>query len=182
MASTKVTTAADLLAMPDDGRDHELIEGVLVEVSPAGYDSSGIAIAISSPLSLFARTHGLGRVTGADGGYWFEQDPDTVRAPDVAFVRTERLPPRHERTGFLQLIPDLAVEVVSPSDRQRDIDEKVAYYLEHGVPLVWVAYPRTSTVDAHRRDQPAVTYREGDVLTAGDLLPGFRLPVAEIFA
>ena len=181
MATTKLVTADDLLAMSDDGRLYELIEGVLHEVSPAGFEASEIAVRIGGRLGLFVDERGLGAVSGADGGFFFGRSPDTVRAPDVAFVRANRLPPADERGGFSPVVPDLAVEVVSPSDRQADVDAKIDFYLAHGVPLVWAVYPRHRTVVAHRPGQEPQTFGEGDVLTADDVVPGFRLSVAEIF-
>ncbi|MDP9363937.1 MAG: Uma2 family endonuclease [Chloroflexota bacterium] len=114
-------------------------------------------------------------------GLFLAHEPDTVVAPDVAFVRAERLPSPSERRGFSPVVPDLAVEVVSPSDRQAKVDEKVALYLAAGVPLLWVAYPRRRVVRVHRPGREPVELGEGDVLDGEDVLPGFRLPVADVF-
>lgn len=181
MATTKLMTADELLAMADDGRQYELIEGVLHEVSPAGMEASNLAARILARLLIYVEERGLGLAVGADGGFFFGRDPDTVRAPHVAFVRAERLPPQDQRIGFSPVIPDLAVEVVSPSDRQSKVDDTVEQYLAAGVPLVWVWYPRTRTVVVHRPGQEARTFGLGDVLDGEDVVPGFRLPVTDIF-
>ncbi|MDP9363587.1 MAG: Uma2 family endonuclease [Chloroflexota bacterium] len=181
MAMTRMVTADDLMTMPDDGRRYELIRGELREVAPAGFGASHIAIRIGGRIDAYVDEHGLGEVTGADGGYLFEIAPDTVRAPDVAFTLASRLPPRHALIGYSAVIPDLVVEVVSPSDARREVEDKVAYYMGQGVPLVWTVWPKPRTVVAHRPGREPQTFREGDVLTAEDLLPGFRLPIEDVF-
>jgi len=120
-------------------------------------------------------------VTGADGGYVLERCPDTVRAPDVAFVRAERVPTAEEQEHFAELAPDLVVEVISPSDRMTDVEEKVEQYLALGVPLVWVFHPRRRTVTVRRPGREPLVLRDGDVVDGEEVLPGFRLPVADIF-
>ena len=181
MATTKLTTAEELMALPDDGWQYELIEGVLHRMSPAGFESGRIASEFGRHLGNYVVPRDLGRVVGADTGFLFERNPDVVRAPDAAFVRADRLPPRADRRGYLAVAPDLAVEVVSPYDRQPDVDDKVAFYLAHGVPLVWVAYPDRRQVAVHRPGAEPVTFGAGDVLDGGEVLPGFRLSVAEHF-
>jgi Uma2 family endonuclease len=181
MATTKLMTADELMALPDDGWQYELIEGVLHRMSPAGTEASAIAIRIGGRLDAFAFERRLGKVTGADGGYFFDRDPDTVRALDVAFVRTDRLPPADQQRGYSPVVPDLAVEVVSPGDSAREVAEKVAFYLAHGVPLVWVVRPRPRTVTVHPAGGEPRVLGEGDVLDGGDVLPGFRLRVADLF-
>ena len=180
VSTTTLTTAEELLAMPDDGRRYELIEGVLHEVSPAGLEASKIALRFGGLLDAFVTQHGLGWVVGANAGFYFGHDPDTVRMPDVAFVRTERLPPVSERPRLSSVLPDLAVEVVSPTDRPGAVADKVAFYQRNGVPLVWVIYPASRRVVAHRPGQEPRTFGEGDVLDGGDIVPGCRMPVADI--
>ena len=181
MSTTKPMTAADLLALPDDGWRYELIEGVLHRMPPAGGEHGEIETAFIIHMGLHVATHRTGKVYPGDTGFFFSHEPEIILVPDVAFVRTARLPPPSERTGLLNVIPDLVVEIVSPSDRRQDVVDKVALYLAHGVPLVWVAYPKTRTVVAHRPGQEPQTFGSGDVLEADDIVPGFRLPVAEIF-
>jgi len=180
MTTTTLMTAEELMALPDDGCRYELIDGVLHRMSPSGIEASAIAMRIGSRLNAFAFERRLGIVTGADGGYYFGRNPDTVRAPDIAFIRIDRLPPPAERQGYSSVIPDLAVEVVSPSDRERDVLDKVAFYLAKGVPLVWVVRPRPRTITVHYADAQLVLH-EADVLDGADVLPGFYLPVADLF-
>ena len=123
----------------------------------------------------------MGSGVGANTGFFLSREPETVVAPDAAVVRADRLPPRSERTGYLDLVPDLVVEVVSPSDSQPEIDAKVGLYLAAGARLVWVAYPRPRSVRVHRPGREPVELSEGDVLDGEDVLPGFRLPVADAF-
>ncbi len=134
MTTTKLMTAEELLAMPDDGRMYELVEGVLVEESPAGVDASSLVARILARLLVFVEERDLGLIVGADGGFFFGRDPDTVRAPDVAFIRAERVPPPGDRSGYSPVIPDLAIEVVSPGDRQSKIDKKVDSTLRPACP------------------------------------------------
>jgi Uma2 family endonuclease len=181
MATTRLMTADDLLTLPDDGSRYELIEGALHHMSPGGFAASRIAMRIGGRLDAFADERKLGRVSGADGGYVFHRDPDTVLAPDVAFVRADRLPPEHQQLGFLEVAPDLVVEVVSPGDRPGEIAAKVAFYLGAGVPLVWAIYPRLRQVHVHTAGAAPRVLREGDLLDGGEVLPGFQLPVTEIF-
>ena len=181
MVTTKLTTADELMAMPDDGHRYELIDGRLHRMAPTGFDHSWIGIEFGRHLGNHVMPRGLGLVVGADAGFFFGHDPDVVLAPDAAFVRADRLPPRSERIGFLDVIPDLVVEVVSPNDRQSEVDAKIARYLAAGVRLLWIAYPPTRRIAVHRPDEPATLLQEDDVLDGGDVVPGFRLPVRELF-
>jgi len=109
------------------------------------------------------------------------RDPDTVRAPDVAFVRTDRVPPPDERRKFAELAPDLVAEVTSPSDRVGEVNSKVAQWLDAGVRLVWVVDPESRIVVAHQPGGVAHLLRGDDVLDGGDVLPGFSLPLRDLF-
>ena len=181
MATTKPFTAAELIALPDDGWRYELIEGVLHRMAPAGMEHGEIGTEFVRHLGNFVVPRGLGSVVGADTGFFLSREPETVVAPDAAVVRADRLPPRSERTGYLDLVPDLVVEVVSPFDSQPEIDAKVGRYLAAGARLVWVAYPRRRSVRVHRPGREPVELGEGDVLDGEDVLPGFQLPVADVF-
>lgn len=178
---TGLMTAEELERLEDDGYRYELIEGVLHRMSPASFRPSNIAVRFAARLVVFADEHGLGEVTGADGGYVLRRDPDTVLAPDVAFVRTERLPSAEEQEHFAPVVPDLVVEVVSPSDSMTKVDDKVERYLAAGVGLVWVFHPRRRTVTVRRANRPVRVLWEGDVLDGEDVLPGFVLAVSDIF-
>jgi Uma2 family endonuclease len=174
-------TPDDLLAMPEDGNRYELIRGELVSTPMSSYESSDIAAGIVTALRTFAHANRLGRVAGADGAFILVRDPYTVRIPDVSFVRIDRLPRREERRQFLQLAPDLAVEVISPSDSANDVQEKVREYLDHGVQLIWVVHPVQRTVTVYTADRNARVLYEDETLDGGDILPGFTLTVADIF-
>ena len=128
----------------------------------------------------FVAEHDLGDVLGAETGFTLARDPDTVRAPDVAFVSKSRRPTN--RKGFVSLAPDLVVEVVSPSDEPDEVQAKIEDYLDAGVKVVWIIYPKTQSVTVYRSLADVYIVRADAVLTADDLLPGFALPVAHIFA
>ncbi|CAN5145933.1 MAG: Uma2 family endonuclease [Euzebyales bacterium] len=174
-------TAAALFELPDDGWRYELVEGELHRMSPAGGTHGEIAATIGYHLKAFALAAGTGSTFAAETGFLLARDPDTVRAPDAAYVRRERLPEPRDRSGFLPLAPDLAVEVVSPSDRATAVAEKATAWLDAGVQLVWVVYPDRRMVAEHHPDGAARLLRGDDTLDGGALLPGFRLPLPELF-
>ena len=174
-------TAEELLCLPDAGRRLELVDGELYEMSPAGGEHGNIAAVVLIILGGFVRRHRLGRTFAAETGFILARDPDTVRAPDVAFVSRERLPQGGLPSGYLEMAPDLAVEVISPSDTDREVQEKTESWLAAGTSQVWNLYPQNRTVAVHQRGVPATVIGESGVLTGGDLLPGFRVPVAELF-
>ena len=150
-------------------------------MSPAGSEHGGVIGDLSAMVWNFARSHRLGRVFGAETGFIIARNPDTVRAPDVAFVRAERIPGKLPR-GFFSGAPDLAVEVVSPGDRASEVLAKTQDWLEAGCRMVWVVDPETQSVTVYRSRRDIVVLAAGDVLFGDDVLPGFTLPVAEIFA
>ena len=129
----------------------------------------------------FLKDHPLGILTGAETGFHIGHNPDTVRAPDVAFVRADRLP-RSTVSGFFRGAPDLAVEVLSPEDRAGEVLAKVQEWLDAGCRNVWVIDPRTRTVSVHRSRREILVLSAPDSLTGDDLLPEFSVPVAEIFS
>ena len=180
MSITKLSTATDLLAMGSDA-PYELIEGELVEVSPSKGRASVIALNIVEPLRPFVRRHKLGEVTGADGGYLLSRNPDTVRAPDVGFIRAELVPDGLPEDDFVPFPPDLAVEVMSPSDRWIDVERKAHRYLDAGTRLVWVARNDRRAVVVFAPGRTPVELSQNDTLDGEDVLPGFRLEVAAVF-
>jgi Uma2 family endonuclease len=180
MVSTKVVTADELSAMGSDA-PYDLIEGELHEVSPSWVKASIISQAISGWMTPFVREHSLGFITGEQGGYLLSQDPDTVVAPDLAFVQTHRIPIGYDFESFFPGPPDLAVEVVSPSDSQAEVFRKLARYAAANCPVVWIIYPAQRAVTVHELGEPPKTFQEGEVLTGGEILPGFELAVSEIF-
>jgi Uma2 family endonuclease len=175
----KVTTAQQLLAAGDIGRC-ELVRGELILMSPAGSEHGWIVTNITAPLAIFVKQHSLGRVFGAETGFRIGHDPDTVRAPDVAFVTAERIGARLA-AGFFPGAPDLSVEVLSPDDRAGEVLAKVQDWLDAGCRAVWVADPRTRTVTVYRSRSEIVVLGESETLSGGNLLPGFSLPVGELF-
>jgi len=178
-AVQQITTAEELLEAPDLGRC-ELIRGELIMMSPAGFNHGRIASRIGSRVSNFAEVAGIGVVTGAETGFRIGRKPDTVRAPDMGFVRSERLGPT-PILGFFPGAPDLAVEVLSPDDRPREVLAKVQNWLDAGCQVVWIVDPAKRTVAVHRAGMDTVHLAENDTLSAEDLMPGFQLLVAEIF-
>jgi Uma2 family endonuclease len=150
-------------------------------MSPGGFERGRIAVRVARLLANFAEERRLGVVTGAETGFFIAREPDTVRAPDVAFLRAERVPVEPER-GFFPGAPDLAVEVLSPSDRASEVLAKVQDWLGAGTRIVWVVDPATHTVTVYRAPNQAEVLAHSDTLTGDDLLPDFQLPVAEIFA
>ncbi len=180
MATTEtITTAEELLNAPELGRC-ELVRGELTMMSPAGFEHGRIELAIGRLLGNFVAQHSLGVVLGAETGFQIARDPDTVRGPDVAFVRSDRVPSTGV-LGFFQGPPDLAVEVLSPGDRAGEVNAKVHDWLDAGCRMVWVADPQTRTVTVYRSRREVEVLGAGDTLSGGDVVPGFTSPIAQIF-
>lgn len=177
--ATRLITADELLEMGDLGRC-ELIYGELIMMSPAGAQHGVVAMRFGSFLTQFVDAQDLGAVFAAETGFKIASDPDLVRAPDVSFVRKARLAAGVPK-GFLEGVPDLAVEVNSPGDRKREIAEKIATWLAHGTSVVWEADPPTMTVWVHRVGKPPVRLGIDDVIREEPLLPGFALPLLAVF-
>jgi Uma2 family endonuclease len=171
-------TLEDLLNMPEDGMKHELVNGELV-VSPTGWKHSEIAIKISYILATFLEAHPIGRVGGPDLGVWLSNG--NLRSPDVTFVRNEKLPKEEDQYKFAEFIPDLAVEVLSPSDRPQFVEEKIREFLENGVPIAWLVDPKQKTVTEYRSLSETQQYSGDDVISAEPVLPGFSCPVSRFF-
>lgn len=181
-ATVESLTLEEFGRLPEeDGFRMELVRGRLVREPPAGARHSDVAAAVFRALDAYAQKNEAGKVR-FDAGYVLEEEPPTVRIPDVAFIAAHRLPPGPSPTGCWELAPDVAVEVLSPSNRPSAILEKVAQYLEAGVRLVWIADPGRETVTIYRPDGEVGVFGVGDVLRGEDVLPGFRLEVAEVFA
>ena len=157
----------------------ELINGEVVEMSPSGRQASSIARRIGARLGDFVDENALGDVTTADGGY--RLDEDNMRVPDVAYVSNERLAAQDDPTKYVEGPPDLAVEVISPTDTASATQEKIDLYLRTGVRLVWVVYPSVRKVYVYRPGKDVRVLGEKDTLEGGEVLPGFSLPVLDIF-
>ncbi len=150
-------------------------------MSSGGAEHGRIVMAISLALGNFVRQHALGVVYGAETGFLIAHEPDTVRAPDVAFVRRERVPPGPVR-GFFPGSPDLVVEVLSPGDRASDVQRKVQDWLDSGCGAIWLIDPDTRTVTVYRSLSDVVILRRGETLSGGDLVPGFSVALPQPFA
>lgn len=185
----KPMTVDELLALPDDGWMYELVEGRLVRMPGSGFEASTIALRLAAALLTFVEAHDLGRVTGSDGTHDLTQPGragETGLVPDVAFVQTRRLPARNspEYTKAPRLAPDLVVEVVSPSQYRPEMAAKARLYLEAGVRLVWLVWPKYRQVDVWRpgTDAPIATLNDTAALDGLDVVPGFTYPLARLFA
>lgn len=176
------TTADELLAMPRDGVRRELVDGEVREMPPAGHRQGRVAMRVSTPLHHFVTSGRLGEVYAAETGFRLASDPDTVRAPDVAFVRAERVEEAGDPESYFPGAPDLAVEVISPTDRYSDVLAKVGDYLNAGTRRVVLVDPQNRTVSVFAADGERADLTEGDVLDGGDVVPGWTLPVRDIFA
>ena len=178
----KVVTPDDLLRMPDQGQGYELVGGELRELN-VSYLSSFVGRRISTLLANHAEPSALGWVNGEGTSYrCFPDDENRVRRADTAFHRLDRLTPDQARPeGHCTVVPDLVVEVVSPNDLADEVNEKRIEWLEAGAQLVWVIHPIQQTIHAYRADGTVTLFRRTDTLTAEPVLPGFRVPVAELF-
>lgn len=179
---SKLVTADELLRMPDDGFRYELVKGELKRMSPTGDEHGRVTMRLASPLFEYVKAHNLGRVNAADTGFKLESDPDTVRAPDIAFVSTERLEPSVRMDGYRGGAPDLAVEVLSPGNTRREMSEKIKEYFATGSRMVWIVSPKLKTVTVSRSLSDLTTLTETDTLDGGDVVPGFQISVDQIFA
>lgn len=175
-------TAEQLLDLPDDGLRHELVDGELRTMSPAGYRYGRVSAVVIRALGTFVAEHGLGDVLSSETGFVLHRGPDTVRAPDAAYVRGERVAALDDEAGFAEVAPDLVAEVVSPSDRASEVTSKALAWLDAGVRLVRVIDPVGRLVTAYRPDGVVALVRGADAaLDGGDVLPGFARPLADLF-
>lgn len=174
-------SAEEFAALPREGLRLELIEGEVQAMPPTFDDHGEISMMLGILIGQYVVTHQLGRVYAAETGFLIARNPDTVRAPDVAFIRQERVPPRGGTPGWVQVMPDLVAEVVSSGDRISEVDDKVRMWLDAGVRMVLVAWPDRRTIDVYRPDQPMRTLGEADRLDGDDVLPGLSLPVSQVF-
>ncbi len=183
---TKPVTAEELLWKPDDGFRYELMRGELRKMAPAGDEHGYVAGEIFGELRSYVKANNLGRTYAAETGFRISSNPDTVRAPDAAFVSRERLEETGPVSGYRPGAPDLAVEVVSPNDTHAGVTEKALAWLEAGSRMVLVVDPsearRTVTVYRSREDIRILTAEAGDRLDGADVVPGWTVPVEELFA
>src|SRR5213075_2560011 len=161
--STKPVTAEDLWNMGNQQR-RELVRGEIRNMAPSGFDHGAIIDNLQFLLSQHVRAHKLGKVLGAETGFKLAKNPDTVRGADVSFIAAARLPSGNRPIGFWDGAPDLAVEVISPTDTANEVKEKVADYLDAGARQVWIVYPKRKTIVIHKPNSDPLTLRESDVL------------------
>ncbi len=177
---TRLVTADELLAMPDDGLRHELVDGEVHVTPPPGEEHAVIAAEILISLGNHVRAGGLGRVH-TEGGFRIGSAPDTVMAPDVAFVSRQRIEQVPIRKGYRTGAPDLAVGVVSPGDSFVEVEAKVARWLAAGCRMVVVVNPSRRAATVYRSLDEVRLLTEGDVLDGADVVPGWTLPLRELF-
>jgi Uma2 family endonuclease len=183
VVATQVT-AEDLASLESDGYRYDLLAGDLIRVSPAGFRHGRLAAEIARRLGNFLAEHPeLGVVVGAETGFRLGSNPDTVLGPDAAVVRRDQLPPSQAQLGFLELAPDLVVEIVSPTDRWTTVSGKVDAYLAAGVHVVWVIEPGARAVRVYTPEGPDARLRAeaGYVLRTESMLPGFEIPLTDLF-
>ena len=181
MSTKTLLTAEDLWKIVANGSRYELSRGELVPMTPVGLQHSAIVGRLGEFLSRYARENQLG-IVGMEGGFKLERDPDTLRAPDIHFVSKARIEKEGITQKFADYPPDLAIEVLSPEDTASEVQKKVEEYLAGGVRLIWVVEPATKTVTAYRSHQDVKVFPQDQEMEGGDVLPGFRIWVAEIFA
>ena len=178
----KLLTADDLLRLDSKGIRGELIRGELYETMSANGEHGEIVMKLGFLLGYFIIPLRLGRLSGSDSGVFLERNPDTVREPDIAFFSVETLPPNVRVRGYYEVVPDLVVEVASPSDSRREVNAKVQMWLSYGVRLVWAVFPATRTVESHPQHGAPTLLTAVDILDGGEVIPGFTCKVSDIFA
>jgi len=187
-STTTLLTADDLELVPGPDLPHELWRGVLRLVTYTAPPHGSVSARLLGALAQYVYAHELGTLFSEGTGFLLERDPDTVFCPDVAFLRKERLPPgglAELRLSSLVLVPDLAVEVLSPNDRPAMVRAKIAEYLRLGVRAVWMIDPKARAVRIHSRDGDRLIetrFAAHDTLDGGEVVPGWRCPVAALFA
>jgi Uma2 family endonuclease len=175
-------TGDDLLEIQaQTGKRYELIDGELIEMAPTGMPHGDVCGNVYFALKLFVREHNVGKVLVGEVGFCTRNDPYTVRAADVAFIRSEKLPQSGLPEGFSTIVPDLVVEIVSPNDRGAEIAQKVAEWLTFGVETVWVVYPSERSVHVHTRSGESRVLSDDAMLEGRGALAGFSVPVHALF-
>lgn len=175
-------TAEDLLQMPDDGYRYELVRGELVQMAPAGRLHGRLAMRIGWRLAQYVESHQLGEVHAAETGFRLASSPDTVRAPHVSFLSRNRIGDMGDVQGYWPGAPDLAVEVISPSDTYTGVESKVLDWLDGGAAMVLVVNPRQQTVTVYRSLTDINILTKDDRLDGTDVVPGWSLKISDLFA
>jgi Uma2 family endonuclease len=181
MIATRLLTVEDVEAMGQEAERYELIRGVLREVDGMSERHGAIGGRAVVSIGGFVLQHDLGEVFISDSRFTFPGPPPSWLAPDIAFVSAARLPAHDFAEGYSRRIPDLVTEIKSPSNTEAEVLDKISIYLAGGVRLVWLIRPIQRTVTVYRPNGPQQILGEGDVLEGEDVLPGFRLPLSELF-
>jgi Uma2 family endonuclease len=179
--SSRLTTAEELLALDDDHRRHELVAGFVVSEPPASFRHGAVAAEVFARLIEFVKQEDLGRVVSTETGFLLGRNPDTVRAPDISFVSRSRVERAGTFRGFFPGPPDLAVEILSPSERPADVHAKIGDYLAAGTRIVWVIDPSRRQVRVYRSLLQPIALDETKLLEGDEVLPGFSVRVARLF-
>ncbi|MGD0199033.1 MAG: Uma2 family endonuclease [Solirubrobacteraceae bacterium] len=174
-------TAEELLALPDDGHRHELVRGELRVMAPPGFEHGRVAARIGGLLFMHLKDHDVGVGLAAETGFLIARDPDTVRAPDAAFVSKIRTAEDGHTTTYWPGAPDLAVEVVSPSDTWGEVEDKALAWLAAGAVAVLVLDPARQTATVYRGQGDAHVHTNAEVVDLGDAVPGFSVRMADVF-
>lgn len=183
MSTTTAITADELLRLPTGmGKRYELVLGELRVMSPAGWQHGMVVANAQYLLGSHIRKHRLGREFGAETGFLLTRTPDTVRAPDFAFIAKEHLPKSNPTEAYWPGAPDLAVEVLSPDDRKGEVAEKVEAWLSAGCAAVWIVDPKQQTVTIYQPPTDTLVQSAGEILTGDPVVPGFSCAVSELFA
>jgi Uma2 family endonuclease len=180
MVTTTLVTAKELERL-DDGYRYELIAGELIRMTPAKPKHSWVGNRFAARLTVVVEANDPGDVFDSSAGCQFAENPDTILAPDVSFIRKERVPPVAEWDDYFRVAPDLVAEVRSPSERRSHINKKLRIYLEAGVKLVLFIDPSKRIITVHQRGQDPRTLTEADDFDGGEVIPGFRLPLSDLF-
>lgn len=178
----KRITAEELARLPTGmGVRYELNNGELIEMSPAGIKHGVVAALVIHYFLGFVLKNGNGKITTSETGFWITRNPDTVKAPDMAFIPQERIPVEGVPNGYGEFVPAIVVEVASPYDTASEIEDKTQGWLHFGVSEVWNIYPNGERVLVHPQDGQAKLYQGDETISGGSILPGFKLALKDIF-
>ena len=177
-----MNTAETLLKLPEDGNRYELVAGELRMMSPAGGRHGRIAVRMNKLLAIHVDDNKLGDTFAAETGFRIQTDPDTVRAPDAAFVSQAKMEELNDDTGYLPFAPDLAVEVVSPKDSFSAVEEKAFTWLNSGAIMVLIVVPESQSVHVYSSDDRISVCRSDDLVNVDEAVPGWKFRVTEIFS
>ena len=182
MVATKLMTAEMLEVLPNDGRRLELVKGELIELMASGGEHGMCTHRLSARLGVFVEDHELGEVFAAETGFIVDRNPDSVRAPDIAFITKARLEELGTTPkGFIPIAPDLAVETISPNDLYTQSHDKALMWLEFGCKLVLLLNPRKASIAVYRSKKDIFVLETDDTLEFPEIVLGFSIKVAKIF-